>query len=194
MGGLRNSVERLFPEVQSAGHQLSATVNSRRWISTLLMTILLLSVPNSVLVSGSSRNGNFTFTMSGYTVAGDLTNAIITHEGAVQLQMLIDQTITVPNATVHIIGSGIWNGKTDFATFKGSIGSVKGTVQACLQSSCQSANFTGTGIWEGTLSWSRTFGSQGSGTFQGTLNLTGPSPTPTNLIPVSGSWTATFAI
>jgi len=194
MGGSRNSVGRLFRNAQLAWHQVTTMVSSRQWISALILTILLSSVPNSVLVSGSSRNGSFTFTMSGYTVTGDLTNAIITHEGTVKLQMLIDQTISVSNVTVHIVGSGVWSGKTNFATFKGSIGNVKGAVQVCMQSACQSANFTGSGIWAGVLSWSRTLGSQGSGIFQGTLNLTASSPTPTKPVPVSGNWTATFVI
>jgi hypothetical protein len=102
MGGFRNSIERLFPEVQSARHQVSTRVNSRQWIPTLALTILLLSVPNSVLVSGSSRNGSFAFTMSGYTVAGNLTNAIITHEDLVNWYSA--NTGTTPNYYPPVVG------------------------------------------------------------------------------------------
>lgn len=189
-----NPIERLFLVEQLAWRQLTTMMGSRRGISALTLVVLLFSISGCVLVSGDSKNGIFTFAMYGYTVTGDLTDAIITHEGNVRLQMSIDQTIPTTNGTLHIVGNGVWNGKTDFAVLSGSIGNVKGTVQACLLSFCQNANFTGSGIWTGTLAWSRVSGLQGSGEFQGTLNPTGPSLALTKPVPVSGNWTATFAI
>jgi hypothetical protein len=173
---------------------MTAMMGSRRWISVLALAILFVSISSGILVSGDSKNGTFTFTMYGYTVTGDLTNAIITHEGAVQMQMSIDQTIPTTMGTAHITGNGIWSGQTNFALFDGSIENVKGTIQACLLGACQNADFTGGGSWSGTLAWSKISGSQGSGTFQGTLNLTGASRTPAHPVSVSGNWTAAFTI
>jgi hypothetical protein len=136
----------------------------------------------------------FTFSFDGYTVSGVLTDAIITHEGTVQLQMSIDQTISTATGVAHIVGNGVWNGKTDFAVFNGLIENVKGMVQACLLFVCQSADFTGSGSWTGMLAWSKISGSEASGTFQVTLNFTGSSPAPTGPVSFPGNWKATFTI
>lgn len=160
----------------------------------VIVAIVLLALSRSALAIGSSGIGTFTFVLYGYNVNGDLTNGIITHEGDVQMQMSIDQTISITNGTVHITGNGVWNGNTNFSVFGGSISDVKGTVHACVLIACQTANFTGSGSWTGTLSWSKSAGSQGTGTFQVTLSVTGANITQTESLPVSGNWTATFAI
>lgn len=169
-------------------------IGSRSISVTLILAIVLLSTANTALTAGDSATGTFAFTLYGYTITGDLTNGIITHEGDVQMQMSIDQTVSTSMGTVHITGNGVWNGNTNFAVLDGFIGNVKGTVNACALFVCRNANFTGSGSWTGILTWSRAAGSQGSGTFQGTLNLSGANITQTRSLPVSGNWTATFEI
>ena len=171
-----------------------ATIDSKKLVSVLTLGIILLFILSGVADTANARIGSFTFSYDKYSVTGDLTNAIITHEGAIQLQMSIDQTISTSIAPVHIIANGVWVGKTDFVVLNGSIENVKGTVRACLLTLCQGGNFTGTGSWTGTLVWSRSFGSQGVGTFKGNLNVTGSTPSLTGQVPVSGNWSAVLPI
>jgi hypothetical protein len=145
------------------------------------------------VVGGGSANGSFTFTVSGYTVTGELTDAKIEHGGAVQMLMTVDQTISTSYGAANVTGSGIWSGVTDFQDVSGSIGDLGGTIQVCAVFYCQTASFTGSGTWSGTLAWSTGAGSQGSGTFEGTLNFSGlPSGISNGPVSVSGNWTATF--
>jgi len=106
--------------------------------------------------------------------------------------MSIDQSISTSYGVVHITGTGVWSGETDFQSFNGAIGNVVGTVQACALFTCQTGDFTGTGSWTGTMIWSSTAGSQGSGTFQGTLDFTGLQTSQAGSVPIAGNWTANF--
>jgi hypothetical protein len=171
-------------------------MNALRLIAVLLVTAtILLSVSGGTIVTGDGTGGTFTFTVQGYTITGTLTSGIVTHGGYVQLQMSIDQSLTTSYGTLQITGTGVWDGRTDFQTFSGTIDNVQGTIQACALLACQNVDFTGSGTWTGTMAaWNRTAGSVGSGTFQGTLNFTGSAITPTGPEVVSGTWTAPFEI
>jgi len=171
---------------------LAGMVNSKLISASMLALIIVASLSSIVVVSSDPQNGTFTFSVEGYTVTGDLTDAAIGHGGSVQMLMSIDQMITTSYGTVHITGNGAWSGETDFQTFNGVIGNVAGTVQACAIFACQNADFNGNGTWTGTMIWSSTAGSQGSGTFEGTLLFTGGQINGTASVPVSGNWTATF--
>lgn len=165
--------------------------------ASLIALILAVALSGRGVVSSdvsSNSNGVFTFTVYGYTVNGDLTGASVSHGGMVQMSMTIDQTVPIPNGTVHITGNGVWNGVTDLQTLNGEITNVQGSVHACVLSTCQDADFTGNGTWAGTMTWSKDTGSQGSGTFQGALNFSGPQVNQTGPVPISGNWTAPFAI
>jgi hypothetical protein len=106
--------------------------------------------------------------------------------------MSIDQSISTSYGVVHITGNGIWSGQTDFQAFNGAIGNVVGTVQVCAIFVCENADFTGSGTWTGTMTWSNTAGTEGAGTFEGTLNFTGQQTNQTGPVPISGDWTAAF--
>jgi hypothetical protein len=161
---------------------------------SLIALILAVALSGHVVVGSDNSSGVFTFTVYGYTVTGDLTDASVTHGGIVQMLMTMDQTIPITNGTVHITGNGAWSGMTDFQTLNGEISNVQGSVQACVLLACQNAAFTGNGTWVGTMTWSKATGSQGSGTFQGALTFSGPQVNQTGPVPVSGNWTSSFAI
>jgi hypothetical protein len=166
-------------------------------ISSRLIYAVLLLIPLSLLsaapmVSSDATSGSFTFMVDGYRVTGELTNAVITHGGQVQMQMSIDQSYSTSYGVVHITGSGVWSGETDFQTLNGAIGNVVGTVQACAVFYCQNGDYTGSGSWQGGMTWSSDAGTQGSGTFGGTLTFTGQQINQTGPVPVSGNWTAVF--
>jgi hypothetical protein len=162
--------------------------------ASLIALALMVALSGNGVVSSGAGSGAFTFTVYGYTVTGDLTGASVTHGGIVQMLMTIDQMIPIANGTVHITGNGVWSGMTNLQNLNGEINNVQGSVQACVLQTCQNAAFTGSGTWAGTIAWSQTTGSQASGTFQGALNFSGPQVNQTGPVPVSGNWTASFAI
>jgi hypothetical protein len=168
-------------------------IASKLFFVTLLVAITLIPLFGAATVAGEGGTGTFTFTLNGYKISGDFTNGRITHEGNVQMLMSIDQTVPISFGSIHITGSGIWTGTTNFATMDGSIENVNGTVQVCVTAGCENANFTGSGSWTGSLTWSRTYGSEGSGSFLGELNEVGVNATQSAAVPVSGNWTATFS-
>ena len=167
-------------------------VDSKLIVAAILVLIPLVSISGLASVGGDSTSGRFTFTVDGYTVTGDLTDARVEHGGAVQMLMSIDQTISTSYGEAHITGSGVWSGETDFQHVNGAIGNLAGTIQVCAIFYCQNADFTGSGTWAGILSWNNSAGSQGSGTFEGTLNLSGLQVAQNGPVPISGNWTATF--
>jgi hypothetical protein len=162
-------------------------------ISASLIALTLVVAMSGNVVSSDPQTGGFTFVLQGYTVSGDLAGAGIGHGGLVQMLMTIDQTIPITNGTVQVTGNGVWSGVTNFQTLSGQITNVQGTVQACVLSVCQNADFTGSGTWSGMITGSTIAGSQGEGTFQGSLVLTGSQINQTGPAPISGNWTATFA-
>ena len=167
-------------------------MDSRLISAAMLLLVPLIAITGVAVVGGGPANGSFTLAINGITVTGDLTNASIEHGGAVQMMMAIDQTVSTSYGAAHVTANGIWSGETDFQNVNGVIGGVVGSVQVCAVFNCENATFTGSGTWSGTMSWSSSTGSQGSGTFEGTLNVSG-LPTPENgPVPVSGNWTATF--
>ena len=157
-------------------------------IHILASVVLLLSISNSILITGSSTAGSFTITIQGYSVTGTLTD-VTGHQFGVKLLMSIDQTLSISLGTAHIVGSGVWNGATTDTTVAGSIDEVNGTVHACVFLSCQDTNFTGSGSWVGSVSVSSGL-PQGSGTFEATLVFQNPS----SEVPVSGNWTSILNI
>jgi hypothetical protein len=166
--------------------------NSKLISASLLLLISLVLLSGVAMVSSDSPSGSFTFVVDGYTVKGDLTGGTVDHGGLVGLVMSIDQTISTSYGTVHIIGNGIWSGQTDFQNVNGVIEDVTGTAQACAVFVCQTTSFTGSGTWAGSMSWSSDVGSQGSGTFEGTLTFTGQRMNQTGPVPISGNWAAGF--
>jgi hypothetical protein len=166
-----------------------------KWISiSLILATMVTSLSASSVAAGDVRTGAFTFNLNGYSIMGYLNDGVITHEGNVEMQMSINETIPISLGSVKVTGVGVWSGSTNFATLDGSIGNVNGQLQACMLVACQTQEFTGSGTWTGTLTWSEAYGSQAYGTFAGTIDLNGTNATQEAQVPVSGNWTATFLI
>jgi len=159
--------------------------------SLLAAVILLLSVSNSVLVTGNPAAGSFTITIEGYAVTGTLTD-LTGHQSGVRLLMIINQTFSTTMGSVRIVGIGVWNGATADTTVVGSIDNVNGTIHACVLLTCKDANFTGSGTWAGKVTEVSASPPLASGTFQGTLDF--PTLNPPRVVPVSGNWTSTLNI
>jgi len=158
----------------------------------LLSLIVVLSACGVVMVTGESPAGSFVFTVDGYTVRGILTQGEILHGGRVRMLMTIDQTISTQYGSVQLTGTGIWVGETDFHSVNGQVTDVVGTLQACVIFYCQNGNFSGNGVWTGSMGWNSATGLQGSGPFRGVLTLSGLNQTET--VGVAGNWTDSFQV
>ena len=149
--------------------------------------------PSLCFMRNRERTGSFSFTLNGYTVQGQLINAIIHPDKSVALTMNINGNLQTPLGSVPITGNGEWYGKADATLLSGTIQNVQGTVRICLPLfSCGNANYVGQGTWNGNLS-----GQQGTGKFQGTITFTS-SPVPQVPVnqptPISGTWNSNFQL
>jgi len=135
--------------------------------------------------------GSFTFTLSGYTVQGQLSNAIINSRSSVSMTMNLDDDLQTSIGSIPISGNGQWYGTVNGTNVSGSIQNVAGSLLACYYLFfCGTANYSGYGTWSGTLS-----GNQGSGTFQGYITFTSssiPEITLNQPYPISGNWNSAF--
>lgn len=159
----------------------------------LLTFVLILTIIPALQAQSGTGAGSFSFTLNGYNVQGQLTNAIIHPENSVTLNMIVQDKIPTSLAQVPISGDGKWYGTVNVTSLSGTIQDVHGTARVCvLFFFCGDANYIGQGTWEGMLS-----GSQGTGTFQGTITFTS-SPVPqipvNQPIPVSGTWSSNFQL
>jgi hypothetical protein len=159
----------------------------------LTLVLVLLGLPAALYAQSGTGDGSFAFTLNGYTVQGKLLNAIIRPDNSVRLDMNVLDTIRTTVMDVPISGSGEWYGTVNVTALSGTINDVHGSAQVCIFFIfCSNADYIGQGTWTGTLS-----GSQGTGTFQGTITFTS-SPVPQILvnqpIPVSGTWNSNFQI
>ena len=155
---------------------------------TLLAFALL---PTAVYAQSAPVLGSFAFTLSGYTVQGQLSNAIINPDNSVSLTMNLDDNLQTSMGAIPISGNGQWYGTVNGTNISGSIQNVAGSLQVCyFLFFCGYANYSGYGIWIGTLS-----GNQGSGTFQGYITFTSssiPEITLNQAYPISGNWNSAF--
>jgi len=157
----------------------------------VLTLVLMLSILPALTAQSGAGNGLFSFTLSGYTVQGQLVNAIIHPDKSVTLNMNVNDKLQTSIGPVPITGNGEWYGQANATLLSGTIQHVTGTARICMfYFFCGYANYVGQGTWNGNLS-----GQEGTGTFQGTITFTSsPFPQiPVNQpIPISGIWTATF--
>jgi hypothetical protein len=157
------------------------------------LVLVLLVFPAALYAQSGADEGSFAFTLNGYTVQGQLANAIIHPDNSVTLTMTVNDTMRTSAGNVPINGSGEWYGTANATSLSGTIQDVQGTARVCiLFLLCGNANYVGQGAWQGTLS-----DAQGSGTFQGTITFTS-SPVPqipvNQPIPVSGTWNSNFQL
>jgi hypothetical protein len=160
----------------------------KRIVFALMLMLIMTTLP---VLEAQLGTGTFTFTLEGYTVQGQLANAMIHRGNIVTASMVVDDTLQTSMGGVPITGTGDWNGTVNGATLSGTVANVSGTVRACIfLFFCGQADYVGNGTWTGTIT-----GSQGSGTFRGTITFTRSSfsQIPINHpIPISGSWDSSF--
>lgn len=155
------------------------------------LALLLTFIPAVVYAQSGPTLGSFAFTLQGYTVQGQLSNAVIRPDNSVSMTMTVDDSLQTPIGAVPISGSGEWYGTVNGTTVSGTIENVSGSIQVCyLIFFCGYANYIGNGMWTGTLS-----ADHGAGTFRGFITFTSSSfsEIPLNRpIPVSGNWSSIF--
>jgi len=157
----------------------------------LFCVALLLAFAPTAAYGQYAPIGSFAFTLQGYTVQGQLSNALIQADNTVSMTMNVDDNLQTPIGSIPINGNGEWYGTVNGTQISGSIQNVSGSIEACyFIFFCGYANYVGDGTWSGTLS-----GNQGTGTFQGSITFTSSSlpQIPLNQpIPISGNWNSEF--
>lgn len=157
----------------------------------LLMVVLVFCPLPALYAQSGSGNGLFSFTLSGYTVQGQLVNAIIHRDNSVTLNMNVNDKLRTSVGSVPMTGNGDWYGRVNGTVLSGTIQHVAGRLNICVFIFfCGDADYVGQGAWNGNLS-----GQDATGTFQGTITFTSSpfSQIPVNQpIALSGVWSATF--
>jgi hypothetical protein len=155
------------------------------------LALLLTLTPAVAYAQSEPTLGSFAFTLQGYTVQGQLSNAVIRPDNSVSMTMSVDDSLQTPVGAVPISGNGEWYGTVNGTEMSGTIENVSGSIQVCyFFFFCGYANYVGNGTWTGTLS-----ADHGAGTFSGLITFTTSSfsQVPLNRpIPVSGNWSSTF--
>jgi hypothetical protein len=157
----------------------------------ICLGLLLTFFPAAVYAQSQPTIGSFVFTLQGYTVQGQLSNAVIRADNSVSMTMSVDDSLQTPIGAVPINGNGEWIGTVNSTTVSGTIENVSGSIQVCyFLFFCGTANYVGNGAWTGTLS-----ADNGSGTFTGSITFTSSSISQIQLnqpVPISGNWSSIF--
>jgi len=155
------------------------------------LALVLALLPVTVYAQSVPSTGSFAFTLQGYTVQGQLSNAVINTDNSITMTMNIDDSLQTSIGAIPLSGNGYWWGAVNGTSLSGTIQNVSGSVQVCyFLFFCGSANYVGQGTWTGTLS-----AGQGQGTFSGTITFTSSSISQIPLdqpIPISGNWNSSF--
>lgn len=157
------------------------------------LLLLVASLSYSFLpVMASGGEGTFALDLTGYSLNGNLENAII-NGNSVSMNMALNGVLQTSVGQIPITASGLWLGTRNSSSLSGSIQEVSGTVYACyLLFWCGTASFVGQGEWSGTLT-----STQGTGVFDGTITFTSSDFSQIQLnqpAPISGTWTADFQL
>jgi len=216
-----SSLLKLTIRLSSANHKVSYSRkrNPKRTFMRRIASFVLLSwlvgvtlmIALPVQAQASLGEGSFSFTLKGFPIQGQLSNAVLHADGTVTMTMSIYEILQTSIGPLPLSGSGQWYGRVIGGTLWGMIENVTGSIEVCaLQSfpllSCSYAKFKGNSLWVGTLS-----GSQGNGTFEGVITFTAapypvyplwyqlwpqewyPQSFPVGQpIPISGTWSSTF--
>jgi hypothetical protein len=156
--------------------------------SAISIALLVLVAWASVVgvPASAAADGSFQFTVSGYSVTGQLSNAIVKPDNSVSMNMIVDGSVQTPIGPAPIRASGIWDGALRGVELSGTIHDVTGTIHACFFVWCGDTNYVGSGQWNGQLNESQV---------TGTITFTS-SPFPQIPLnqpqPVQGTWTANF--
>jgi len=167
--------------------------NSNRFaIVGVALLLIVASLSYSFLpVMASSGQGTFALNLTGYSLNGNLQNAIV-NTNSVSMNMVLNGNIETSIGPVPITASGLWVGTRNGTSLSGIIQDVSGTVYACFLFWCGTATFIGQGEWSGTLT-----STQGTGNFDGTITFTSSDLPQVQLnqpAPITGTWTADFQL
>ena len=156
------------------------------------LLLIVASLSYSFLpVMASSGQGTFALDLTGYSLNGDLQNAVV-NTNSVSMNMVLNGNLQTSIGQIPITASGLWVGTRNDSSLSGSIQEVSGTVYACYLFWCGQAHFIGYGEWSGTLT-----STQGSGVFDGTITFVSSDFSQIQLnqpAPISGTWTADFQV
>jgi hypothetical protein len=157
----------------------------------MLLMVAFLSY-SFLPVMASTGQGTFALDLTGYSLNGNLQNAIL-NTNSVSMNMVLNANLQTSIGQIPITASGLWVGTVNGTSLSGSIQDVSGTVYACYFFwFCGTATFIGQGEWSGTLS-----STQGTGVFDGTITFTSSDIPQIQLnqpAPISGTWTADFQL
>ena len=154
--------------------------------------LIVASLSYSFLpVMASGGQGTFALDLTGYSLNGNLQDAVV-NTNSVSMNMILNGNLQTSIGQVPITASGLWVGTLNGTNLSGSIQEVSGTVYACFLFWCGQATFIGQGEWSGTLS-----STQGTGVFGGTITFISSDFSQIQLnqpAPISGTWTADFQL
>lgn len=142
-------------------------------------------------VMANAGQGTFVLDLTGYSLNGNLQNAIV-KTSSVSMNMILNGNLQTSIGQVPITASGVWVGTRNGSRVSGLIQGVSGTVHACFLFWCGKATFIGQGEWSGTLS-----STQGTGVFDGTITFTTSDFPQIHLNQpalITGTWTADFQL
>lgn len=167
--------------------------NSKRvTVFGVALLLIVASLSYSFLpVMASAGQGTFALDLTGYSLNGNLQNAIV-NATSVSMNMILNRNIQTSIGQVPITASGVWVGTRNGSSLSGLIQDVSGTVHACFLFWCGQATFIGQGEWSGTLA-----STQGTGVFDGTITITSSDFSQIQLdqpASITGTWAADFQL
>ena len=166
--------------------------NLNRVTAFVALLLIVASLSYSFLpVMASAGQGAFVLNLTGYSLNGNLQNAII-NTNSVSMNMILNDNIQISISQVPITANGVWVGTLNGTNLSGSIQNVSGTVNVCFLFWCGQASFIGQGEWSGTLN-----STQGSGAFEGTVTFTSSDISQIHVnqpAPITGTWNANFQL
>jgi len=168
------------------------TNSNRVTVLGVALLLIVASFSYSFLpVMANAGQGTFALDLTGYSLNGNLQNAII-KTTSVSMNMTLNGNIQTSIDQIPITASGVWVGTRNGSRLSGLIQGVSGTVHACFLFWCGKATFIGQGEWSGTLT-----STQGTGAFDGTITFTSSDFNQIHLdqpAPITGTWTADFQL
>lgn len=157
--------------------------------SVLLLLLILAAYPFGAVIADSGT-GSFTILLSGYAVNGELQNVVISSDGSISMNMVLDGTVSTSFGPIPITANGVWVGVRNGTTVSGTMENVAGAANPCFLFWCGTATFVGQGRWSGTLTANSTLVSGG---FEGAITFTSsdfPQIPVGQPQPISGTWNA----
>ena len=108
------------------------TNSNRVAIFGVALLLIVASLSYSFLpVMASGGQGTFALDLTGYSLNGDLQNAIV-NTNSVSMNMILNANLQTSIGQIPITASGLWVGTVNGTNLSGSIQEVSGTVYDCF--------------------------------------------------------------